>query len=146
MKVKIEYVKGGKSKEDLMALKTFIEKKKITGVSKVGLATQKPKNGEMGAGIVPALTALLGSATEPLTTLALALVEMVKLKRSEIRLTGTSGAELCISGKVKDKDLHDAIEKFFEQEKSNVKTGARRSAKTTPPPPPPAAPDGGEKK
>jgi hypothetical protein len=119
-----------------MALQSFIERKKIKGVSKVGLATQRPKKGEMGAGIVPALTALVGSATEPLTTLAMALVEWVKLKRSEIRLVGTSGAEICISGKVKDKDLENALEKFFTQEKANVKAGAKRASRPTPPPPP----------
>ena len=136
MKVKIEYTKGNPTKEDLMALKEFIERKKIKGVSRVALATQRPKKGEMGAGIVPALTALVGSATEPLTTLAMALVEWVKLKRSEIRLVGTSGAEICISGKVKDKDLENALEKFFTQEKANVKAGAKRASRPTPPPPP----------
>ena len=136
MKVKLEYAKGDASKEDLMALQSFIERKKIKGVSRVGLATQRPKKGEMGAGIVPALTALVGSATEPLTTLAMALVEWVKLKRSEIRLVGTSGAEICISGKVKDKDLQNALEKFFTQEKANVKAGAKRASRPTPPPPP----------
>ncbi|MBR3713507.1 MAG: hypothetical protein IKM98_09970 [Bacteroidales bacterium] len=136
MKVKIEYAKGETSKEDLMALQSFIERKKIKGVSKVGLATQRPKKGEMGAGIASALTALIGSATEPLTTLAMALVEWVKLERSEIRLVGTSGAEICISGKVKDKDLQNALEKFFTQEKANVKAGAKRASRPTPPPPP----------
>jgi hypothetical protein len=141
MKVKLEYAKGDASKEDLMALQSFIERKKIKGVSRVGLATQRPKKGEMGAGLIPALTALigsLGSLANPFTELAHTLVEMVKLKRSEIRLTGTSGAELCISGKVKEKDLQNAIEKFFEQEKANVKAGSKRATKPTPPPPPPA--------
>lgn len=140
MKVKIEYVKGGNSREDLLALKEFIERKKINGVSRVQVATSRPKKGEMGAGLIPALTALigsLGSLANPFTELAHSLVEMVKLKRSEIRLTGTSGAELCISGKVKEKDLQNAIEKFFEQEKSNVKAGAKRARQATPPPPPP---------
>ncbi|MBQ1698816.1 MAG: hypothetical protein II075_13150 [Bacteroidales bacterium] len=141
MKVKIEYTKGDVTKEDLLALKEFIERKKIKGVSRVSLATQRPKKGEMGAGLIPALTALigsLGSLANPFTELAHTLVEMVKLKRSEIRLTGTSGAELCISGKVKEKDLQNAIEKFFEQEKANVKAGSKRATKPTPPPPPPA--------
>lgn len=136
MKVKIEYAKGSPSKDDLLALKSFIERKNIKGVSRVGLATQRPKKGEMGAGIIPALTALVGSVTDPLTAMAHALVEWVKLKRSEIRLTGTSGAELYISGKVKEKDLESAIEKFFAQEKSNAKTGAKRAKQATPPPPP----------
>jgi hypothetical protein len=137
MKVKIEYTKGETTKEDLLALQGYIERQKIKGVSRVGIATQRPKKGQMGAGLVPALTALVGSATEPLTTLMMALVEWVKLKRSEIRLTGASGAEICISGKVKEKDLQNALEKFFTQEKANVKTSVKRS-KPTPPPPPPA--------
>ena len=138
MKVKIEYTKGKTTKEDLLALKTYIEKQKIKGVSRVALATEKPKKGEMGAGIMPALTAMIGSLADPFTALAHSLVEMVKLKRSEIRLTGTSGAELYISGKVNEKDLESAIEKFFAQEKSNVKTGAKRNKQSTPPPPPQA--------
>ncbi|MBO7439025.1 MAG: hypothetical protein J6U21_05035 [Bacteroidales bacterium] len=137
MKVKIEYTKGETTKEDLLALQGFIERQKIKGVSRVGVATQRPKKGQMGSGIVSALSALVSSATGPLSALAMALVEWVKLKRSEIRLTGTSGAELVISGKVKEKDLENAIEKFFTQEKANVKAGAKRS-KPTPPPPPPA--------
>lgn len=138
MKVKIEYTKGKTTKEDLLALKTYIEKQKIKGVSRVALATEKPKKGEMGAGIMPALTAMIGSLADPFTALAHSLVEMVKLKRSEIRLTGTSGAELYISGKVNEKDLESAIEKFFAQEKSNVKTGAKRTKQSTPPPSPQA--------
>ena len=133
MKVKIEYTKGNPTKEDLLALKEFIERKKIKGVSRVALATQKPKKGEMGAGLIPALTALigsLGSLANPFTELAHTLVEMVKLKRSEIRLTGTSGAELCISGKVKEKDLQNAIEQFFAQEKANVTTSAPTDSTT----------------
>jgi hypothetical protein len=145
MKVKIEYAKGNPTKEDLMALQAFIERKKIKGVSRVGLATTRPKKGEMGSGIASALSALIGSATEPLTTLAMALVEWVKLKRSEIRLVGTSGAEICISGKVKDKDLQNALEKFFMQEKANVKAGAKRASKPTPPPPPQAQQPGDNK-
>lgn len=145
MKVKIEYAKGNPTKEDLMALQAFIERQKIKGVSRVGLATTRPKKGEMGSGIASALSALIGSATEPLTTLAMALVEWVKLKRSEIRLVGTSGAEICISGKVKDKDLQNALEKFFMQEKANVKAGAKRASKPTPPPPPQAQQPGDNK-
>lgn len=145
MKVKIEYAKGNPTKEDLMALQAFIERKKIKGVSRVGLATMRPKKGEMGSGIASALSALIGSATEPLTTLAMALVEWVKLKRSEIRLVGTSGAEICISGKVKDKDLQNALEKFFIQEKANVKAGAKRASKPAPPPPPQAQQPGDNK-
>lgn len=145
MKVKIEYAKGNPTKEDLMALQAFIERKKIKGVSRVGLATTRPKKGEMGSGIASALSALIGSATEPLTTLAMALVEWVKLKRSEIRLVGTSGAEICISGKVKDKDLQNALEKFFIQEKANVKAGAKRASKPAPPPPPQAQQPGDNK-
>lgn len=140
MKVKIEYTKGETTKEDLLALKEFIERKKIKGVSRVGIATQRPKKGQMGAGLIPALTALvgsLGSLANPFTELAHSLVEWVKLKRSEIRLVGVSGAELFISGKVKEKDLQNAIEKFFAQENANVKAGVKRS-KPTPPPPPPA--------
>ncbi len=149
MKVKIEYTKGETTKEDLLKLKEFIEKKKINGVSKVALATTRPKKGEMGAGIIPALTAMigsLGSLANPFTELAHSLVEMVRLKRSEIRLTGTSGAELYISGKVKEKDLEKAIENFFAQEKSNVKAGAKRAKQPTPPPPPAAQQQDGEKK
>ncbi|MBQ5551272.1 MAG: hypothetical protein IIT32_09430, partial [Bacteroidales bacterium] len=52
------------------------------------------------------------------------------------RLVGTSGAEICISGKVKDKDLQNALEKFFTQEKANVKAGAKRASRSVPPPPP----------
>ncbi len=140
MKVKIEYTKGKTTKEDLLALKSYIDKKKIKGVTKVELATVKPKKGEMGAGIVPALTAMIGSLADPFTALAHSLVEMVKLKRSEIRLTGTSGAELYISGKVKEKDLESAIEKFFAQEKSNTKAGAKRAKQAAQPPQPPQTP------
>ena len=136
MKIKIEYSKAKDSKEDILALKAFIEKKKISDVKKVEIASEKPKKGEMGPGIASALTALLGSVTGPLTTLAEALVEWVRLKRSEIRITGVSGAEICISGKVKNQDLHDAIQKFFVQEQANVKAGAKREKKTPPPPPP----------
>lgn len=143
MKIKIEYAKGTASKEDLMALKTFIEKKKVKDLKKVEVATVKPKAGQMGAGLLPALTGLIGSATEPLTTLAMAMVEWVKLKRSDIRLVGASGAELCISGKVKQKDLEDAIANFYAQEKANTKAGAKRSSapKTQAP-----APDDKDKK
>lgn len=138
MKIKIEYTKGNTSKEDLMMLKNFIEKKKIDTLKKVEIGTTKPKAGQMGPGIASALSALLSSATGPLQTLAEALVEIVRLKRSEIRITGVSGAEICISGKVKEKDLKDAIEKFYIQEKANVKTGAKREKKAATPPPPPA--------
>ncbi|MBQ3690656.1 MAG: hypothetical protein II937_12470 [Bacteroidales bacterium] len=138
MKIKIEYSKAKVSKEDILALKTFIEKKKISDVKKVEIASEKPKKGEMGPGIASALTALLGSVTGPLTALAEALVEWVRLKRSEIRIVGVSGAEICISGKVKNQDLHDAIQNFFLQEKTNVKTGAKRERKSPPPPPAPA--------
>ena len=138
MKIKIEYAKDNASKEDIMALKAFIEKKNGGSVKKVELASKKAKKGEMGPGIVSGLTALIGSATGPLTTIAEALVEWVRLKRSEIRITGVSGAEICISGKVKNDDLHQAIEKFFIQEKENTKSGAKREKKSvTPPPPPP---------
>ncbi|MCQ2250688.1 MAG: hypothetical protein MJZ66_06225 [Bacteroidales bacterium] len=142
MKIQIEYVKGTPSKEDLMALKAHIEKKKIKDLKKVEAATIKPKKGEMGAGLIPALTGLIGSATEPLTTLCMTLVEWVKLKRSDIRIIGASGAEICISGKLKEKDLTDALEKFYAQEKTNVKTGAKRGGA----PKPPAPPADGDKK
>lgn len=145
MKVKIEYTKGKPTKEDLLALKEYINKKKIKGVTRVSLATVAPKAGEMGAGILPALTAMigsLGSLANPFTELAHSLVEMVKLKRSEIRITGTSGAELFISGKVKEKDLQNAIENFFAQENANVKAGSKRAKQSVLPPPPPQ----GEKK
>lgn len=138
MKVKIEYVKGVTTKEDLLALKNAIDKKNINGVNKVEVSTQKPKKGEMGAGILPALSALIGSATQPLTSLVMVLVEMVKLKRSEIKITGSSGAELYISGKVKEKDLHEAIEKFYAQEKANVKASVKRTKQDTTTPPPPS--------
>lgn len=141
MKIQIEYSKGKASKEDIMALKTFIEKKASEGVKKVEIASSKPKKGEMGPGIISGITALIGSATGPLTTIAQALVEWVRLKRTEIKITGVSGAEICISGKVKTDDLHQAIEKFFIQEKENTKTGTKREKKSTPltPPPPPPA-------
>ena len=137
MKVKIEYTKGETTKEDLLELKTYIESKKIKGVSRVTVAMAKPTKSGV-AGIVPAVTAVVSSLTEPLTRMMDILVEWVKLKRSEIRLVGTSGAELCISGKVKEKDLQNALAKFYEQEKANVKVGAKRATKPTPPPPPPA--------
>ncbi len=136
MKIKIEYVKGTPTKEDLMALKTHIEKKKIKDLKKIEAATIKPKKGEMGAGIIPALTGLISSATEPLTTLCMTLVEWVKLKRSDIRIVGVSGAEICISGKVKEKDLTDALEKFYAQEAANVKAGAKRGGGAPKPPAP----------
>ena len=136
MKIKIDFAKGNASKEDTLALKKFIEQKRIEGLKKVELASSKPQKGEMGPGILSGLTALMGSLTGPFSVLAEALVEFVRLKRSEIRITGVSGAEICISGKVKNNDLHEAIENFFAQEKSNVKTGAKREKKTPPPPPP----------
>ena len=136
MKINIEYTKDKASKEDILALKTFIEKKANDSVKKIEIASKKAKKGEMGPGIVSGLTALLGSATGPLTTIAEALVEWVRLKRSEVRITGVSGAEIYISGKVKKEDLHQTIERFFAQEKENVKTGAKREKKLPPPPPP----------
>ena len=48
MKIKIEYSKAKVSKEDVLALKTFIEKKKISDLKKVEIASEKPKKGEMG--------------------------------------------------------------------------------------------------
>jgi len=45
MKVKIEYAKGNPTKEDLMALQAFIERKKIKCVSRVGIATTRTKKG-----------------------------------------------------------------------------------------------------
>ncbi|MBR4267275.1 MAG: hypothetical protein IKQ46_14565 [Bacteroidales bacterium] len=138
MKIKIEYTKGNASSEDLMAMKTFIEKKKVDTLKKVEVATKKPKKGEMGPGLANALTALIGAATGPLTTLAEALVELVKLKRSEVRIVGTSGAEIFISGKLKKNELNDAIVKFYAQESANVKKGAKREKKSAPPTPPQA--------
>jgi len=135
MKIQIEYVKGTPTKEDLIALKAYIDKKKIKDLKKVEAATIKPKKGEMGAGLLPALTGLIGAATEPISVLCNALVEWVKLKRSDIRIIGASGAEICISGKVKEAELKSAIEQFYAQEKTNVKTGAKRASKSAPPPP-----------
>lgn len=134
MKVKIEYTKGKNTKEDILALKEYIQQKKIKGVTRVALATPKLVKDEVGVGVVPAITAMVGSLTDPLTELAHSLVEMVKLKRSEIRLSGISGAELYISGKVKEKDLENAIQQFFNQEKANVKVGVKREKQPSLPP------------
>jgi len=136
MKVRIEYANANSTQEDLLGLKEFIAGKKIEGVSRVSIATAKAVKGAAGEGLASAVTAVLGTVTGALTRLMDALVEWVKLKRSEIRITGTSGAEICISGKVKEKDLEKALEKFYAQEKANVKAGAQRATKPTPPPPP----------
>jgi hypothetical protein len=48
---------------------------------------------------------------------------------------------------VKEKDLHDAIEKFYAQEKANVKASVKRAKQsTTTPPPPSQTPKENEKK
>ncbi|MBO4771274.1 MAG: hypothetical protein J5595_01915 [Bacteroidales bacterium] len=136
MKVRIEYANANSTQEDLLGLKEFIAGKKIEGVSRVSIATAKAVKGAAGEGLASAVTAVLGTVTGALTRLMDALVEWVKLKRSEIRITGTSGAEICISGKVKEKDLEKALEKFYAQEKSNVNAGAQLATKPTPPPQP----------
>lgn len=124
-----------------MALKSHIEKKKIDGVKKVEIGTLKPKKGEMGAGIGTFISATIGSLTEPLAVMAQALVELVKLKRSDIRIVGASGAEIVVSGKLKKDELSNALANFYAQEKANVKTGAKRGGASKP-----AAPPAEEKK
>ena len=132
MKVKLEF--SGKkitTKEQLLNLKTYIDKQNITGVKKVELTKTKAKNGEMGEGIVPSVTALVSAVNGPLTALASAVVEFVKNMRSEVKLIGESGQELCISAKLKKDDIVELITLFNANEAKARKKRVTKKEKVT---------------
>lgn len=126
MKLKIEFSgKKPATKEQLQNLKTYIEKQNITDVKKVEFTKTKAKNGEMGDGIIPSVTALLSSVNGPFTTLAACLLEYVKNMRSEVKIVGESGQELAISARLNKDDIAELIANFNANE---AKVRKRRTA------------------
>ncbi len=140
MKLKIEYKDKQKfGKEDLLLMKQFIDSKKISGLKKIELEKGKIKKGEMGAGIGGALIGLVGSLVDPLTTLCSAVVEWVKLHRSDVKLRLDNGEELVISANLcRSKKAINEIVETFVNKTIEIRQKAPGTKKDKPLPPPPS--------
>ena len=102
---------------------------------------KKIKKVEMGAGIGSALVGLVGSLTDPLTTLCSAVVEWVRLHRSDVKLRLDNGEELVISANLcrSKKAINDIVETFVNKS-MEIRQKAPGTKKDKPLPPPPHAP------
>lgn len=135
MKITIE-VKGENSQMQVQHLKKHLEKSQIKELKEIKVTRAKPKEGEMGRGVISSLTAVLISLSGPFSRFAQAFTTYASSFRTEIILKNEYGDELVLNTKNLDKEgINHLVEKFLDKKsikttKTTTKT-ATKSQKTT---------------
>ena len=126
MKISIE-VKGENSQKQVLHLKKYLEKARIDELGSVKVNRVTAKKGEMGAGVISTLTAVLIGISGPFSRFAQAFTTYAAGYKTEIILKNEYGDELILNTKKLDKEgINYLVDKFLEK-----KTSAPKRRKTT---------------
>ncbi len=119
MEIQIEILGGGTNKQkQLIHLKSYLEKARISELQNIKIERTDAKAGEMGAGLIKGISSLLLGGAGPFTKLAEALVKYVEIMRSEVKLKNRNGEELVINAKLNKKSINELVDKFYAESRN----------------------------
>ena len=127
MKLSIE-VRGENSEKQLIHLKKYLEKSRLDELKSVKVNKSKAKKGEMGAGAISSLTAVLLGIAGPFSRIADSFTRYATSFRTELILKNEHGDELVLNTKKLDKEgINYLVEQFLQKQssKSSRRTGTR---------------------
>jgi len=127
MKLYIELPQDAKP-EQAVLLKKFLESSASKEIQSIELDRAVAKPGQMGAGVVGSLTAILVGVAGPFSRLAEAFSKFSASHRTELILKNEFGDELILNTKRVDKDgIHQLVQQFLEKSRPKSATTKRKS-------------------
>jgi hypothetical protein len=127
MKIFIELPEGGKP-EQAVLLKKFLESAAGKEIKSVEVDRSVASPGQMGAGVIGSLTAVLVSVAGPFSRIAEAFSKFSASHRTELILKNEYGDELILNTKRVDKDgIHQLVQQFLEKSRPKPATVKRKT-------------------
>jgi hypothetical protein len=113
-------VSGDNPEKELLNLKKFLENSKTEEIESVELTRTNAEKGEMGAGIIGSLTAVLAGSISPLSKLSDLFSKYITSYRTEIILRNEFGDELVLNTKkIDDNGIKYLVDKFLDKSKEH---------------------------
>lgn len=126
MNLEIEILSDDGAKK-VAHLKEYLERAKIAELESVAVNRTQTEDGQMAAtgGVMTSVTALISSATGPLTELMKVLGKYVEGFRTELKLKNSAGDEIVLSTTKLDKKAIDQLVNAFMEKNNNTVSSNR---------------------